>query len=260
MRGLWRLKNLSRKLKREYYILAYRFPEHVECNICGWKGRRFLSNSWHPYTICPRCRSEVRHRLLFEALTTIPTVSCDALLAGKRILHFAPEPVLANLLSRRSARCVTADRYANGVDIQLDICDMKAFADGSFDVIIACDVLEHVPDDSSALREIHRVLTQNGWAILTVPQKDNLEKTYENPSITTPEGRKEAFGQEDHLRIYGEDFALRVSAHGFSITSIDERDFDAELMRKHVLFPPVLSDHPLATNHRKVFFAQKHPA
>jgi SAM-dependent methyltransferase len=141
--------------------------------------------------------------------------------------------------------------------MRLDISNMKAVADKSFDLIIACDVLEHVPDDSAALREIHRVLTPNAWAILTVPQKDDLERTYEDPEIVTPIGRKEAFGQEDHLRIYGADFSDRIRLHGFLVTSVDERDFDAEVVKKHVLFPPVPSRHPLATNYRKVFFAQK---
>jgi SAM-dependent methyltransferase len=134
---------------------------------------------------------------------------------------------------------------------------MKAVADECFDLVIACDVMEHVPDDFVALGEIHRVLTPNGWTILTVPQKDGLERTYEDSDIVTPIGRREAFGQEDHLRIYGEDFSQRIRLCGFRVTTINERDFDADLVRKHVLFPPVISAHPLATNYRKVFFAQK---
>ena len=44
---------------------------------------------------------------------------------------------------------------------------------------------------------------------------------------------------------------------GFAVRAIDEKNFSPELVKKHVLFPPVLSTHPLATNHRKVFFAKK---
>jgi SAM-dependent methyltransferase len=144
--------------------------------------------------------------------------------------------------------------------MQLDISNMKAVADESFDLIIACDVLEHVSDDSAALHEIHRILTPNAWAILTVPQKDGLEKTYEDPDIVTPIGRKETFGQEDHVRIYGDDFSDRIRSHGFWVTSVGERDFDPEVAKRHVLFPPAISKHPLATNYRKVFFAQKKDA
>ncbi len=96
-----------------------------------------------------------------------------------------------------------------------------------------------------------------GWAILTVPQKDGLPTKYEDHNVTTPEGRKQAFGQEDHLRIYGDDFGGFLETHGFYVTAVDEHTFDSTIVDKHVLFPPVLSDHPLATNHRKVYFAQK---
>ena len=47
-------------------------------------------------------------------------------------------------------------------DLQLDISDMKSVADGAFDLLLACDVLEHVPDDHAAIAEIHRVPSHQG--------------------------------------------------------------------------------------------------
>ena len=117
-----------------------------------------------------------------------------------------------------------------------------------------------MPDDSAALSEIRRVLTIHRWTILTVPQKDNLPTKYEDHTVTTPEGRKQAFGQEDHLRIYGDDFGRFLEVHGFTVTTVDERSFDSRMVEKHVLFPPILSNHPLATNYRKVYFGQKESA
>jgi len=43
------------------------------------------------------------------------------------------------------------------------------FAEGSFDVVTALDVLEHTDDDLQALREIHRVCSGEGLLIATVP-------------------------------------------------------------------------------------------
>lgn len=43
------------------------------------------------------------------------------------------------------------------------------FADGTFDRIIASEVLEHVPDDSGALDELTRVLRPGGILAATVP-------------------------------------------------------------------------------------------
>ncbi len=51
---------------------------------------------------------------------------------------------------------------------QGDICAMP-FADDSFDLVLATDVIEHVDDDARALREIARVLRPGGTLLLTVP-------------------------------------------------------------------------------------------
>lgn len=229
----------------------------VTCNICGWTGAALADNPWLPRTACPRCFSQLRHRLLVAALTTFPGLGIDALVRGKRVLHFAAERGVADVFRNAAERYVTADLSGRNVDLPLDMCDMRDIADGSFDLVVACDVLEHVPDDSTALREVWRILSGRGWAILTVPQKDGLPSTYEDRAMTTPEQRKQAFGQEDHLRIYGDDFHDVVGSHGFDVTVVSAESFDAGVAAKHVLFPPVLSTHPLATNRRKIYFAKK---
>ena len=44
------------------------------------------------------------------------------------------------------------------------------FADGSFDRIIASEVLEHIPEDAAAMAEISRVLKPGGTVAVTVPR------------------------------------------------------------------------------------------
>ena len=44
------------------------------------------------------------------------------------------------------------------------------FADGTFDRVIASEVLEHIPDDSAAMRELARVLRPGGTMAVTVPR------------------------------------------------------------------------------------------
>jgi len=80
---------------------------------------------------------------------------------------------------------------------------MPEMAARSYDIVIAFDVLEQVPNYRSALAEVHRILSPKGLGIFTVPQKDNLPATYEDPTITAPEDREEHYGQSDHLRILG---------------------------------------------------------
>ena len=43
------------------------------------------------------------------------------------------------------------------------------FDDANFDVVISCDVLEHVKDDTGAMREMARVLRPGGICVLTLP-------------------------------------------------------------------------------------------
>ncbi|KKP51212.1 MAG: Methyltransferase type 11 [candidate division WS6 bacterium GW2011_GWD1_35_594] len=47
--------------------------------------------------------------------------------------------------------------------------DLSRFDDNSFDVVICCEVLEHLFDASIAVKEAHRVLRSGGLYIITVP-------------------------------------------------------------------------------------------
>ncbi|HMK38177.1 MAG TPA: class I SAM-dependent methyltransferase, partial [Bacteroidota bacterium] len=51
-------------------------------------------------------------------------------------------------------------------------------ADGSVDVTVCYDVLEHVPDEAVALAEIRRVLKPGGEFLLTVPNKSWIFETH----------------------------------------------------------------------------------
>jgi SAM-dependent methyltransferase len=43
------------------------------------------------------------------------------------------------------------------------------FADGSFDLVVALDVIEHLADDNAAARDMHRVLRPGGALVVFVP-------------------------------------------------------------------------------------------
>ena len=60
------------------------------------------------------------------------------------------------------AGCVGATTRASALDLP--------FPDGSFDRVIASEVLEHVPDDRGAMRELARVLRPGGRMAVTVPR------------------------------------------------------------------------------------------
>jgi SAM-dependent methyltransferase len=155
---------------------------------------------------------------------------------GRRILHFAPEPSIAPLLDVPGADYVSADIDDPRADLNFDIQDIPLGAD-SVDVIVCSHVLEHVPDDRRATRELARILRPGGIALILVPQDPARRDTYEDPSITSPQDRLVHFWQADHLRLYGTDVAQRLEEDGFTVL-VDRymEALDPQLVTRHVMW------------------------
>lgn len=81
-------------------------------------------------------------------------------------------------------------------------------------------MLEHVQDDMRVLQEFYRVMKPGGWGIFMVPMDENLEKTIENPFLESEEERERLFGQKDHHRMFGRDFAKRLESLGFEVEMV----------------------------------------
>ena len=71
--------------------------------------------------------------------------------------------------------------------------------------------------------ELARILRPHGWAALLVPI--TVPETIEDPSVTDPAERLKRFGQEDHVRAYGLDFADRLREAGFTVENVTAADF-----------------------------------
>lgn len=188
------------------------------CNVCGKAALEFLPGpAGRPNAACPHCGSLERHRLLWLYLHLATNLFQ---LPRKKLLHFAPERCFRDRFKNEPAIDYTS------VDLSSPVADVKAdiqalpFADQSYDFILCSHVLEHIPDDRLAMRELKRVLTPAGTAVIIVPQRD-ADTTLEDPSITTPEDRKRVFGQSDHLRYYGRDFRQRLTETGFQYEEVD---------------------------------------
>ena len=184
------------------------------CPICGYHGT-FISVG-HPGrwdARCLNCGSRERHRLLHLWITE----GGGDKLAGKRILHFAPEKAFVARM-RGNPLYETADLTQAGVTHQIDIT-RTGLPDAGYDVVMANHVLEHIPDDRAAMRELFRLLKPGGFALLTVPINATRRETYENPSITAEAERWAHFSAHDHKRYYGLDFADRLADAGFMVNT-----------------------------------------
>ena len=58
---------------------------------------------------------------------------------------------------------------SKGLTVHKGLAERLPFADESFDVVTALDVVEHLDDDVSGLKEMHRVLKTGGKTLIFVP-------------------------------------------------------------------------------------------
>jgi SAM-dependent methyltransferase len=192
----------------------------VECPVCGGTFPEFTGRK----SFCPRCKAKARQRLVWVYLAD--TGIEDPELA---ILHIAPEAAFRRRLENRPvyvAGDLDPERYrSDRGDTGITEVDVTAipFKEGTFDRIIMNHVLEHVPEDRLAMRELFRVLKPEGRLIGQHPVKWDRGETYEDSSITSPEERERHFEQHDHVRIYGRDFEDRLRSVGFEVTAVDYR-------------------------------------
>jgi SAM-dependent methyltransferase len=209
--------------------------------ICGHRFRRMLpSSSGSPDAWCPRCWSAERHRLLWLYLVRETPITTSRL----RVLHFAPERgVESRLRALRNLDYVTADLSPGRAMVQADLTALP-FGDHEMDIVLCSHVLEHIPDDQAAIREIFRVLKPGGWAIMQHPIDRGRATTFEDWSIQTPEQRDRAFFQFDHVRIYGRDIEDRFRSVGFAVEMIRYIDRVAPWERDRFRLAQVPGPHP----------------
>ena len=185
----------------------------VECNLCGWRGRAFLTHCGGGYlnrdAFCPRCLGYPRHRgfawLLADALA--PELRDLGSGCGLRLL-FAPEPGMHSLLAPHVERLAGTDlRPRNELVVHLEDVQRLSFTSEAVDFFSCFHVLEHVPDTRGALRELARVLHPRGVGLLNVPICFGRRETI-------------AFGRAEplangHWFDFGEDYVELLVESGF---------------------------------------------
>jgi hypothetical protein len=208
------------------------------CPVCGARVRRYLPEGY-PIPVlseldvvggehraercCPICHATTRSRLVWWYLAS----ESGILERPVRLLHLAPEYCIARRLQAAPTVSYCAgDRDARRYAFVRGIVGLDATAlpypDARFDLVIANHVLEHIGDDWRALAEIRRVLRPGGLAILQVPVARRLAVTREDPAIVDPEEREAAYGQWDHVRLYGLDYPSRLEKAGFAVRELTE--------------------------------------
>ena len=181
--------------------------------------------------LSPSTLSLERHRLLWLYLTN----ETDFFTSKKKVLHMAPEQCFLARFRKLNHDYKTADLDSPIADVKADIINLP-FNDNSFDVIFCNHVLEHVQDDTKAMKELFRVMKKGGMGIFQVPQDLNRDVTFEDNSITDPKERAKIFGQYDHVRVYGKDYFDKLRSIGFNVEEVNySQKISSELLSRYRL-------------------------
>lgn len=190
------------------------------CNICGWHGAEFAAPPHSEMANCPHCGSIARDRFLYWCWTT--QVPHDR---SQRVLETSPR--LDQRYRKRMAQLVryTASDYdesAHKAMMKLDLQQIE-LPDASIDVVLTPHVLEHVPDTTSALSELFRILAPGGSVFLMIPMPQG---------VTAPPKEPEYHG--DNTLVYwrfGWDLADQTRAVGFQTSCLVTQPFIDRMQR-----------------------------
>jgi predicted SAM-dependent methyltransferase len=194
---------------RFLWSLPYRGSKY-QCTICKTKLRKWIALP-HQENICPNCGSLSRDRRLWEIIEE------HYLINDMKILDFSPSRSLYRKWKKQNVTYKPTDLSGDFIsDNQYDITAIPE-EDNSFDLIVCYHILEHVIDDLSAMKELHRILKPTGILLVQTPFKEG--EIYEDYTITSANERLKHFEQEDHVRIYSvEGLKNRLTQTEFEVT------------------------------------------
>ncbi len=236
----WAIRYIPRKYLQLFgqkllNVIAFFYRgNNVQCPVDGRKYRKFLPYGrieTRPNALCPSSLTLERHRLMWLYLKN----KTNFFTAKLKILHVAPEICFIHRFEQMpNLEYITADLESPWAQVKMDLHDVP-FEDNTFDVIFCNHVMEHVENDIRCMSELYRVLKPNGWAIIQSPVYE-FAVTREDSTITDPVAREKAFGQRDHVRMYGQDYADRLRKGGFAVTEDDYvRTLPAKKVKWHAL-------------------------
>lgn len=209
---IWRRAVLPKVL----HTAVNRNKESFTCPNCDFYGpfRNYRPGTGiRLHAQCPSCGALERHRVQRAVLDRL---FIDISPQKLRVLHFAPETFFRNHFRRLNVKSYeTADLHMTNVDHQVDLCDLP-FPDGSYDLVFASHVLEHIDDDIKAISEISRILSKGGVAILPVPIVGKISVEYDKPNPL----------EEYHVRAPGEDYFERYKPYFSEVNIIKSSELN----------------------------------
>ncbi len=248
-----RFKEWTKSVRRRAKLSYYRGTQYC-CPICHVQLRAFkpvwrsywtfyqqYEYVYSPFAMetfnmgafsCPKCDSYDRERL--TALYLERAFKDFDPRRRYRLVEFSAAHALHGAIKRYPfIEYRSADLARPDVHDRVDITNCS-YADGSVDIFLCSHVLEHIDDDRKAMRELHRILSPDGFGIVLVPLFPGIDETHEDPKIDTLELRFKYYGAGDHVRQYGKkDFVDRLTGAGFKVDQLDVNFFGTEVFHKN---------------------------
>jgi len=204
---LYRYENIFR-----YFLYLKYAGNKCDCNLCGSKLKDFIIVRENK--LCPRCGSMPRTRRLWKIIND------DLLIPGMKVLDFSPSRSIYRKLKKQNINYLSSDLSGDFLaEVTYDIQNIDS-KNEEFDLIICFHILEHIENDTKAMKELHRILKNDGICLIQTPFKEG--EIYEDYTIKDPLRRLEHFGQEDHVRVYSVDGLIsRLTNVGFKVERKD---------------------------------------
>jgi SAM-dependent methyltransferase len=157
---------------------------HWQIRRCGCCSRMsvFVSDRDSPeFKVCLFCSANERYELLAAEIEARYGPSLPQLDVLELDTHSPLRPLLskAKTYTRTFYDASKAPGSLGPEGAKCEDVTGLTFADGSFDLIVSSEVLEHVPDLAKALGETARVLKPGGAHLFTVPPRGHTRKRAE---------------------------------------------------------------------------------
>lgn len=233
----FRIPSRSHHLPASYYGV---------CNVCGQQARfkTLGSDNLRESLLCDVCGASCRNRSLASGL--LSQIGCDGMQSiaelaaapsGPRIFDTDGFSSLFKFL--KEAEFYTSSIYdptrpfGELIKPKIMNVDLQAmpFQDGSYDIILTSDVMEHVRRDEAAHREIYRCLRSGGYYVFTVPYVPGWQA---NQVRVDSSGVDDVYVMEKQYhgdpmnstgilvyRIYGQELIAQLRRIGFDVTFVD---------------------------------------
>ena len=231
-------------------LLREKNGKERKCNCCGEKVyyrpiSSYYTVLWEKYGInnrvletinreeytCPCCMSCDRDRLI---IAFFERLELDRLIHTEKLLQIAPSAAIEHWIYANCPAVTyeSTDLYMKNVSFRSDVQDMFMVEDESYDYFVCSHVLEHVQNDRQAMKELYRILKEDGIGLFLVPvylDDDHIDEAW---GLSEEENWRR-FGQGDHCRSYvREELAERLQEAGFMVHPVGKDFFGEAVFRE----------------------------